>query len=431
MPGVMWNQIGTGMVAAVRIDQGDANMTAAQDATAVTGTVADGFEGVRHAFKANFTDHGDIGAGVAVYVDGECVVDLTGGVADQDTGRAYDADTLQLVFSTTKGIAAIAAHLLAQRGELDFDAKVADVWPEFAQAGKGDATIAMLFSHQVGLPVIDEQLTLAEVLDIDPVVEALAAQAPLWEPGSAHGYHALTYGWLVGEVIRRVTGRSIDDVVADELAGPLGLDLWIGLPEGERHRVAPLVAARPEEAAFDFESLSPEIAPLLGELAEAYLDPNSVTNRALHLNGAFDLSGTGEEMAWNRPDVWSSQIPAANGITNARSLAKLYAATVSEVDGVRLLDSETVRRATVDQSNGRDRTLVVPTRFGLGFFLSSTFSPLMGGASFGHAGAVGSLGFADPDRRVGFGYVMNKMSTNLSDDPRTSGLIAAITAALS
>ena len=396
--------------------------------TTVSGTVASGFEGVRDAFEQNFRDHGDVGAGVAVYVDGECVVDLVGGLADPGARRAYDADSLQLVFSTTKGIAAIAAHLLAQRGLLDFDAKVTEVWPEFGRAGKQDVTIAMLFDHQVGLPVIDARLSLDEVLAIDPVVEALAAQAPLWEPGSAHGYHALTYGWLVGEVIRRVSGQSIGDFVRDELAGPLGLDLWIGLPESERHRVAPLIAPRPEEAAFDMSALPPEIVPLLGELAEAFLDPESVMNRALHLNGAFGLSG--DEMAWNRPEVWSSQIPAANGITNARSLAKLYAACVSEVDGFRLLDDVTVKNATVEKSNGRDRTLVVPTRFGLGFFLSSSFSPLMGEGSFGHAGAGGSLGFAHPDQRVGFGYVMNKMSANLSDDPRTVGLVDALRAAL-
>lgn len=394
--------------------------------TEVQGTVADGFGGVRDAFERNFTEHGDIGAGLAVYVEGECVVDLVGGVADRSTGAPYDVDTLQLVFSTTKGVAAIATHLLAQRGELDFDTKVADIWPEFAQAGKQDATIGMVLSHQVGLPVVDAQLTLDEILEITPIVDALAAQAPLWEPGTAHGYHAMTYGWLVGEIIRRITGRSIGEFVAEELSGPLGLDLWIGLPEGERGRVAPLVAVDPSEAAVDADEIPAEIAPLLGELAEAFLNPESVTNRALHMNGAFDMSGTGQGMAWNRPEVWSSQIPAANGITNARSLARLYAACVSEVDGIRILDPETVERATVEVSSGRDRTLVVPTRFGLGFLLASTFSPLMGDASFGHAGAGGSLGFADPDRGIGFGYVMNKMSTNLSNDPRTSGLIDAL-----
>ena len=391
----------------------------------VRGTVAPGFEEVRAAFERNFTDHGDIGAGVAVYVDGQCVVDLVGGVADE-AGTPYDDQTLQLVFSTTKGVAAIAAHLLVQRGELDLDARVTDVWPEFGAAGKQDATVGMVLSHRVGLPVLDARLSIDEVLAVTPVVEALAAQAPLWEPGTAHGYHALTYGWLVGELVRRVTGRSLGRFVADELAGPLGLDLWIGLPEGERHRVASLVAPRLEDADFDISDLGPELVPLLPELAAAYLDPESVTNRALHLNGVFHLYGGEVDLAWNLPEVWASEIPAANGITNARSLARLYAATVSEVDGIRILDDDTVARAMVERSNERDRTLVVPTRFGAGFFLPSWFSPLMGEGSFGHAGAGGSLGFAHAGRRIGFGYVMRKMSTSLSNDPRTAGLIEAL-----
>lgn len=396
--------------------------------TTVNGTVADGFEGVREAFEANFTEHGDVGAGVAVFVDGECVVDLTGGVVDPVSGETYGADALQLVFSSTKGVAAICAHLLAQRGKLDFWSKVVDIWPEFGANGKSDATVAQVMSHRVGLPVVDERLSLDQVLEIQPVVDALASQAPLWEPGSAHGYHALTYGWLVGEIVKRVDGRPIGQFVAEELAGPLGLDLWIGLPDEQHDRVVPLIAMDPTESSFDLAD--PDIAPLLEDLATAFLDPESVTNRALHLNGAFGLDAGGGGMAWNRPEVWRSQIPAANGITNARSLAKLYASCVSEVDGVRLLDDETVKRATEEHSEGRDRTLVVPTRFGLGFFIPSTFSPLMGPASFGHAGAGGSLGLADPDRRIGFAYVMNKMSANLSNDPRTSGLIAAVEAAV-
>lgn len=396
--------------------------------TTVNGTVADGFEGVRDAFEANFTEHGDVGAGVAVFVDGECVVDLTGGVVDPVSGDTYGPDALQLVFSSTKGVAAICAHLLAQRGQLDFSAKVVDIWPEFGANGKADATIADVMSHRVGLPVVDERLSLDQVLEIAPIVDALASQAPLWEPGRAHGYHALTYGWLVGEIVKRVDGRPIGQFVAEELADPLGLDLWIGLPDEQHDRVVPLIAMDPTESSFDLAD--PDIAPLLEDLATAFLDPDSVTNRALHLNGAFGLDAGAGGMAWNRPEVWRSQIPAANGITNARSLAKLYASCVSEVDGVRLLDDETVKRATEERSEGRDRTLVVPTRFGLGFFIPSTFSPLMGPASFGHAGAGGSLGLADPDRRIGFAYVMNKMSANLSNDPRTSGLIAAVEAAV-
>jgi len=392
--------------------------------TDITGTVADGFEPVRDAFRANFDDHGELGAGVAVYVDGELVVDLVGGVADDVNGTPYGPDALQLVFSTTKGAAAMCVHLLAQRGELDLEVPVTELWPDYGAAGKGSTTVAMLLDHQAGVPVVDDPPSLEEILAIEPIVEALAAQAPLWEPGAAHGYHALTYGWLVGEVVRRVDGRSLGRFFADEIAAPLGIDFWIGLPDEEQERVVPLVAARPSADDFDPASLDEEVLPLLQDLAAAYLNPTSVTNRALVLDGRFLLGGG--RLAWNLPEVRASEIPAANGITNARSLAKLYAACVGEVDGVRLLDEETVASATRERSVGRDRVLVVPTRFGLGFMLPSSFSPLLGPHSFGHPGAGGSLGFGDPDQGVGFGYVMSKMNAGLSNDPRTRGLIDAL-----
>jgi CubicO group peptidase (beta-lactamase class C family) len=395
--------------------------------TSITGTVADGFEPVRAAFEANFAQHGELGAAVAVYVDGEPVVDLVGGVAGE-AGEPYSDDALQLVFSTTKGAAAMCAHLLAQRGELDLDAPVAELWPEYARNGKGATTVAMLLDHQAGVPVVDDPPALDEVLAIDPIVEALAAQAPVWEPGTAHGYHALTYGWLVGEVVRRVDGRRLGQFFAEEIAGPLGLDFWIGLPDEHQDRVVPLVASRPSAGDFDPAALDPEIVPLLQDLATAYLDPDSTTNRALMLDGRFLLGGG--HLAWNLPEVRASEIPAANGVTNARSLAKLYAACVGEVDGVRLLDEATVERAVAERSSGRDRVLVVPTRFGLGFMLTSSFSPLLGERSFGHPGAGGSLGFGDLEHGVGFGYVMSKMSSGLANDPRARGLIDALRSCL-
>lgn len=393
----------------------------------ISGHVAAGFEPVRDAFAANFESHGELGAGVAVYVGGELVVDLVGGTTDATSdvdATPYGTDALQLVFSTTKGAAAVCAALLLQRGDLDPDALVTDVWPEYGQAGKEGTTIAMLLDHQAGVPVVDDPPTLEEVLQVTPIVEALAAQAPLWEPGTAHGYHALTYGWLVGEVVRRIDGRPIGQFFAEEVAGPLGLDFWIGLPDAEQDRVVPLVPSRPSADDFDMSSLDPEVLPLLQDLATAFLDPNSTTNRALMLDGTFLLGGG--RLAWNLPEVRASQIPAANGVTNARSLAKMYAACVGEVDGVRLLDDATLQRATKEHSGGRDRVLIMPTRFGLGFMLTSSFSPLLGERSFGHPGAGGSLGFGDPDHGVGFGYVMSKMNAGLSNDPRSRGLIDAL-----
>jgi CubicO group peptidase (beta-lactamase class C family) len=259
-------------------------------------------------------------------------------------------------------------------------------------------------------------MTPAEALDWQTVTAALAAEHPVWEPGTAHGYHALTYGWLVGEVVRRVDGRSLGQFFADEVANPLGLDFWIGLPEDQERRVSRLTQAAPISMpeGVDVESLPQEVR----EMAEAFLDPDSLSMRALNI--------TDPPIDWNAPSTHRAQVPAANGICTARALAQMYAATIGGAGGVRLLAPGTVMAATETQSEGRDRILLFPTRFGLGFMLNSSFSPLLGPRSFGHAGAGGSLGFADPDAGVGFGYVMNQMQQNLAGDPRTIGLIAAV-----
>ena len=386
--------------------------------TEVHGDVRRGYEPVRDAFAANFEVNGEVGAAFSLYVRGEKVVDIWGGTADTTTDRAWQEDTLQLVYSTTKGATAICAHLLAERGALDFDAPVVEYWPEFAAEGKDRIPVRWLLSHRSGLPTVDAHLTAAEVLAWDPIVEALAAQRPYWEPGTAHGYHALTYGYLVGEVIKRVDGRTIGQFFADEVAKPLGLDFFIGLPEEEEHRVSRLEmlqASNPAMAELDVESL-PEA---MREMLQKVLDPEGIMQRSLIVTRPDTLD-------YNSRELHAAEVPAAGGITTARSLARMYAATVGDVDGVRILAPDTVANARVEQSNGPDQVLQVPTRFGLGFFLPGTFAPLMGEASFGHAGAGGSLGMADVDRQIGFGYVMNKMQQNLSADPRTLSLVEAV-----
>jgi CubicO group peptidase (beta-lactamase class C family) len=362
--------------------------------------------------------HGDVGAAFCLYVDGRPVVDLWGGVADVGSGRPWAEDTLALVFSTTKGVTAIAAHLLAQRGVLDLDAPVVDLWPEFAAGGKERLTTRDLLGHRAGLPVVDGPITPDEVLAWHPVVERLAAQTPLWPPGENHGYHAITYGWLVGEVLRRATGRSLGTIVADELTGPLGLDLWVGLPEAEEPRVSTLIGADFSIAEIIGEEMLASLPEEIRALVRSFLDPEGVTQRALTI--------TTPHLDWNSRAVHAAEVPAANGIASARSLARLYAACIGEVDGVRLLDPATVDDACRTVSEGPDQVLMIPTRFGSGFFLSSTFSPLFGESSFGHAGAGGSLAFADPEHRVGFGYVMNRMQQNLAGDPRTVALIDGV-----
>lgn len=396
--------------------------------TTIEGEAAAGYEGVRDAFVANFGDHGEVGAACSVYVGGEKVVDLWGGVADDRTERPWDEQTLAPVFSTTKGVAAICAHHLAQQGILDLDAPVADVWPEFAAAGKEGVTTRMFLSHRSGLPTISTPLTPEQAFAWTPMAEALAAEAPLWEPGTAHGYHALTYGYLVGEVVRRVTGRSIGTYLADEIAKPLELDTYIGLPESEEHRVARLITGGALGAlggdggsggsGGGLAAMLEQLPEAVREMVTAMMDPDSILQRA--------LMPTRPPINWNSREAHAAEIPAGGGITSARSLAKLYAACVGTIDGIRVLDAATVEDATREQSNGPDRVLTLPTRFGSGFFLSSPFSPLLGDRSFGHAGAGGSLGFADPDGQVGFGYVMNKMQQNMAGDPRTLTLIKAL-----
>jgi len=381
----------------------------------VGGAVEPGFEGVRDAFVANFEEHGEVGAGFSLYVQGRKVVDLWGGVADPETGRAYDEDTLQLVYSTTKGATAVCANLLAQRGELDIDAPVADYWPEFGKNGKEHIPVRWLLTHQAGLSTVDAELSVDEVLAWEPVIDALEAQAPLWEPGEAHGYHAVTYGFLVGEVVRRISGKSLGAFFADEVATPLGLEFWIGLPEEHEGRVSPLIGGLiPSGTAID---------PKLRELIDQFIGPQTMLGRALSLNGTF--AGTD---VFNSRQVHAAELPAANGITNARSLSRMYAGVVGEVEGSDagpLLERAQIDAARTRQTSGNDKCLYFESTFGLGFFTSSPFAPYGVEGNFGHAGAGGSVGFADPENQIGFGYVMNKMNQNLSADPRTSGLIRA------
>lgn len=390
----------------------------------IRGSVEAGYEPVREAFERNFVENGDIGAGFCLYVDGAKVVDLTGGVRDTD-GTAYDDTTLQLVFSSTKGVTATCAHLLAQRGELDLDAPVADYWPEFSAAGKADIPVRWLLSHQAGLVDVDRAMTVEEALDWTTICDALADSPPLWEPGTGYGYHAVTYGWLVGEVVRRVAGVDFGEFVRREISEPLGLDLWVGLPDGEQHRVSPLInSGMPglpaAEPAGDADSQTD--APSLVGMLDMLLGEGNLLGRALTApGGAF-----ADDQVWNEARVRSAQIPAANGVTNAASLARMYAALVSEVDGVRLLDADTLERAIAPQVSGPSTVPLLDIPFALGFMTHSPLSPLLDGRSFGHYGAGGSLGFADPDRRVAGAYVMNAAQLAIAGDARTLGLLAAV-----
>ena len=384
--------------------------------TTITGYVAAGWEGVRDAFAKNFAETEEVGAGVAIYHRGTLVVDLTGGSFDESGSKPYDDSTLQLVFSTTKGITAIALAMCVERGLISYDDPVVKHWPEFAEHGKGNATVAQLMSHQCGLIAPDGDMTMAEVLDWDTITARMAATKPDWEIGAGHGYHALTYGFLAGELIRRVDPqrRTPGKFVADEIVKPLGVELWIGLPEDHEHRVSPIIGRLADE--------NPD--PAVAAMMEMFMGPNTRGGRALFLNGIF---GDG---AFNRRDVHAAELPAANGITNAGALAKIYAATPGPVDGVRLLNDEVrnVARTCVTPAGEADLCLIMPTTFGMGFMTHGPFSMFAGPGSYGHPGAGGSVAFAQPERDLALAYVMNRSAQNLANDLRAQRLIDAATA---
>ncbi|WP_330339482.1 serine hydrolase domain-containing protein [Streptomyces sp. NBC_00557] len=383
----------------------------------VNGTVAEGFEPVREAFAANFAQRGERGAAVAVYRDGHKVADLWAGSRDVDGTAPWEPGTAQIVRSATKGVAAAALLLLHQRGELDLDAPVGAYWPEYKAAGKEHTLVRHLLAHRAGVPVLDRPLTPAEAADPDLGAAAVAAQAPVWEPGTDHGYHAQTYSWLTGELIRRITGRPAGAWIADEIARPVGADLWLGLPESEHARVGRVGPVEAPEAAGALKT-RPKRA-----VAEAYADPGSLTRRAFAA-----ITPLPDE---NDPAYRAAVLPASNGIATADGLARFYASLIGEVDGgTRLFTPETVRLARAEQSAGPDRVLVVGTRFGLGYMLHGAASPLLTPGSFGHPGRGGALAFADPDTGIAFGYVTNGFRTSVTADPRAQALVRAVRTAL-
>lgn len=388
--------------------------------TTIDGEVAPGFELVREAFAATFARNGDIGAAVCVYRHGRPVVDLWGGIADTGTGRPWERDTLQLVYSATKGATATAAHLLVQRGALDLERPVARYWPEFAANGKAEIPVRWLLSHRAGLVALERPVPLTDALAWHPMAAALAAQRPLWTPGTAHGYHGRTWGWLVGEVIRRVSGRTPGRFFADEIAGPLGLDFFIGLPASERTRVSRMVHRQP-----DVDLTTVPLASIPEELrasVAAWADPNSLGNRAFAVTDPAEID-------FDAPEVQAAELPASNGIGTARGLARMYAALIGEVDGVRLLTDATIASATREQASGPDQVLMLPSRFGSGYMLPTDTNPMTGPTAFGHPGRGGSTAFADPEHGIAFAYVMNHI-TGGPDDTRANTLIDALQSSL-
>ncbi|TWP51744.1 beta-lactamase family protein [Lentzea tibetensis] len=414
---------------------GRANASGGDDAE---NGVDHGWGKVADAFRANFKGNpGEIGAACSVYVGGRQVVNLWGGLAHREAKRPWRKDTIVRVASTTKGATAICAHLLAQRGKLDLDAPVSRYWPEFGANGKGRIPVRWLLSHQAGLPIVDGPLTFEQACAWHPVIRALEAQKPLWQQGAEHIYHAMTYGFLVGEVVRRISGKSLGRFFADEVARPLGLSAWIGLPESEERRIARIEDAAPltlEELIAGMVNLTGLDVDTVTAWVKALYSPGSVLARAGELGGALDVT----TKYWTTRAWRAAEFPAANMLSDARSLARMYAATVSTVDGVRLLNPATVKRMTAVQTDktpmhGLPPGLNIPADrsfyMSLGFMRACLPMPMVGPGSFGHPGSGGSIGFADPDAGVGFGYVTNLWSYR-PDDPRAAGLAKAVRSCL-
>ena len=365
------------------------------------------FEGVRQAFEANFDKGLELGASVAVTLDGESVVDLWGGSASPQ-GNPWQEDTLVNVYSTTKTMAAFCVLVLADRGEVDLHAPVADYWPEFAQQGKEGVLVSHVMSHSAGLSGFDPPLESVDALyDWDSICARLAAQAPWWEPGTRSGYHAITQGYLQGEIVRRVSGRSVGQFFREEIAEPLSADFHIGLDPVHDDRVG-------------------ELVPPTAGLGDAFTDPDSIAARTF-LGASIDATEP-QTSAWRR-----AEIPAAGGIGNARSVARVHSALAcgGSVDGVDLLSEAGVARILEEQTRGEDLVLGAPIVFGMGFGLNDPTFPISPNPrAFFWGGWGGSLAIVDLDARLSIAYVMNRMEADLLGDLRGGSIAGAVYASL-
>lgn len=386
----------------------------------IEGSVAAGFEEVRRELGINFARRGEVGAAVAAYHRGEKVVDLWGGVRDPRTGDPWRQDTMVLVYSTSKGLAAMTIALAHSRGWLHYDERVATYWPEFAANGKGEITVRQLLAHQAGLPVVDQRLDPARLADFDGLADILARQTPLWPPGTRHGYHGLSLGWYEGELIRRVDPqrRTLGRFFAEEIARPLALDFYFGLPgDVPEERLAPIQATRSVRTVAALRNLPPLM--VLGLARRGSLTARAFGNP--RLRGPADL----DTRAYR-----AVEFPAGGGIGEVRSIARAYSAFATRGAEVGLgADTlEQLRHPATAPSGGRhDQVLRVDSAYSLGFVKPSPeFRFGWSDAAFGHPGAGGSFAFADPDRQVAFAYAPNRLGYHLNDDPREKALREAL-----
>ena len=380
----------------------------------VQGSVALGYESVREAFISSFQDKPEMGASLAIRVGGDEVVKLWGGYSDYSTGELWSEETISVIFSCSKGLMSILSAQLVQDGLISYDDLVSKYWPEFTQAGKGEVTFGDLLAHRAGLSASREDISSRQVIDWNYVTNMLAAQEPLWEPGTGHAYHALTHGWLVGEVLSRATGLSVSELFTKYLTKPLASETWMGLPSELEARVARMHAG-------------PTMLKLIQETNAARdpLVPDWI-HRSMTLGAAFPPDLISYDGGFNSSEIRAAVIPGAGGISSASSLAALWSATVIETEGVRFLSPETVALATTIKSEGMP-VFPVPgpwSKYGMGFQLGSEANNYLGSKSFGHGGAGGQVTFADPVDKVGFAFLTNQMEA--IDDFRGSNIVDAL-----
>jgi len=373
------------------------------------GHCAPAFEPVLHAFRDNFAARNEIGASLCITHRGETVVDLWGGLASPKTQAPWTRDTVSIVFSCTKGAAALCVHMLIERGALGLHDDVAKYWPEFATNGKEGTTVAMMLAHTSPVPHVREPVPIGGYCDFDYMVERVAAEPAWWEPGTRQGYHGVTYAWTVGNLVRLAAGQPLGEFFRTEIAGKLGLDFHIGLPESEEHRVAAMLAP-------DFAEMN-----MAAKFSQALLQPGTLSNLFMTNSGGADF---------NSREIHAAEICSANGITNARGLAGLYAPLAN--DGGTFLRPETIARISrASAATHMDATLLQPMRFGLGYMISTDNrasggdSVILGEMAFGHVGMGGSLGFADPGAELSFGYTMNRMGAGILLNERGQSLVDA------
>lgn len=385
----------------------------------IDGTVSEHFEAVADAFAQNFEARNEVGASVCVYHRGDCVVDMWGGHTDATKSQRWEKDTLSIVFSCSKAATALCAHLLVQRGLLNLNAKVSEYWPEYGQNGKEDTTVLMFLNHTAGVAALDAPVKEGGFLDWDYTVQRLAEEKPWWQPGTRNGYHMITFGWTVGELVRRISGKSLGQFLRDELAEPLNADFWIGLPEDLESRVAPMINYVP----------SPD-DHIPAFMQAVMTNPQSLQHKAMLNMGGLDF---------NTRETHAAELGGGGGISNARGMARLFLSLSESSENAYFSDDRISAMGQVSAATMEDATLLIPSRFGQGFMTSMDNrarpgghdnSLVIGRNAFGHVGMGGSVVFYDPDEDLVFAYSMNRMGGGILLNSRGQSLVDAAYEAL-